>query len=362
VHLRRWAGYFAKLGHRIAILSMSENADPLPGTKIIRLHSLNYRNELKKMEIFFWLCWFRPDIFHIHWGTFGALTRKSRLCPFGITIWGSEIYKMDKLDPNIRDEMLNAFKAANFITCDSNDLKRKISQLAGTNKKVHLIQWGIDTELFSPGLDETTWRERFDIHDNAKVILSMRNINPIYQTETIIEAFSEVAQKRKDVILIQKYYSADLYRLEALKKLVKNKGLEKKVKWIGTLPYEKLPFIYNMADLVVSVPSSDGTPMCLLEAMACGVPPIVSDVPSVLEWIENGVNGLVVPIGDADALSKAIMHILENRAFTDAVAQKNLQMVRTKASQKVHMAKMESTYKSISRSHGHYKRIFSDVT
>ena len=347
IHLRRWAGFFANLGYRVTILSLSPHADPLPKIRIIKLFSRNKRFSLKEVEVALWLHYCRPDVCHAHWAGFGSLIRKNKSCPFGITVWGSDIYKLHKESLIYQERIIEALHSASFITCDSIDQKKRIMEIANVDHKVHLIQWGVDTCIFRPGLRANALRKRLGIPETTKVILSPRSINPVYETETIIDAFAELVKAYQDVALIQKCYNADNQRLRVLQKMVKDRGLQDKVHWIGEIPYEEMPILYNMSDIMVSVPSSDGTPISLLEAMACGIPPIVSRLPSVLEWVQDGVNGLVVPVRDPFRLHKAMLHMLKERHLCQRIERHNLRIVKEKASQDVHMAKMKEIYDKV---------------
>jgi glycosyltransferase involved in cell wall biosynthesis len=77
--------------------------------------------------------------------------------------------------------------------------------------------------------------------------------------------------------------------------------------------YDDLPRYYRMADLYLSASHSDGTSISLLEAMACGRPALVSDIPGNREWVQSGVNGWLFPDGDEKALAAAIMKAVDQR-------------------------------------------------
>ena len=81
---------------------------------------------------------------------------------------------------------------------------------------------------------------------------------------------------------------------------------------MGHVPYEQMAAYYQAADVCVSIPSSDSSPRSVWEAMACGCPVVVSDLPWVHELIEPGCDALTVPI-DAGALALAIDRILGDR-------------------------------------------------
>jgi glycosyltransferase involved in cell wall biosynthesis len=86
-----------------------------------------------------------------------------------------------------------------------------------------------------------------------------------------------------------------------------------RVHFPGQVRQAQLPQYYRAADLYVSASHSDGTSISLLEAMACGRPVLVSDIPGNREWVEPNVNGWLFPEGDVNALARAILHAVEAR-------------------------------------------------
>jgi glycosyltransferase involved in cell wall biosynthesis len=345
VHLRRWAEYFVKLGHKVTILSISEYNNRLNGVKIISLFSHRRRESLKKLEIKIWLYVLKPDLVHVHWVSFtNLLAPYNHKIPFGITAWGSDIYYYDTYDETLQKEISASLKNANFITCDSFDLQKRIEAISNDNAKVSVVQWGVDTSLFHPDVEVDYYRSSLNINQNDYIIFSPRNINPIYKIESILEAFSSIVKELDNVILIQKYFTNDKKRLKHLQAITCDLGIRDQVRWVGAMPYEQLPVLYNLADILVSVPESDGTPMALLEGMACGLPPIVSDLPSVREWVTDRRNGLVVPVGDTGALSVAILTLIADKSLRNTFKSYNLKLVNEKMSQSAHMALMENIY------------------
>ncbi len=108
-----------------------------------------------------------------------------------------------------------------------------------------------------------------------------------------------------------------------------------------------LPAILNAADIAVSIPSSDGTAMSVLEAMACGVPLIVSDLPSNHEWITPGVNGEVVPVGDQKELTEKMINLLRDTDMRERYSEMNVQTISDRADHDKHMAQMEVYYRDL---------------
>jgi glycosyltransferase involved in cell wall biosynthesis len=98
-----------------------------------------------------------------------------------------------------------------------------------------------------------------------------------------------------------------------LRQIFSQGDVAERVVYAGHVSYDDLPRHYSMADMYLSASHSDGTSISLLEAMACGRPALVSDIPGNREWVQEGVNGWLFPDGDAAALARAILAAVEQR-------------------------------------------------
>ncbi|HLB22651.1 MAG TPA: glycosyltransferase, partial [Dehalococcoidia bacterium] len=98
------------------------------------------------------------------------------------------------------------------------------------------------------------------------------------------------------------------------------------------------------AEVFVSAPSSDGTSVALLQSMAAGCFPIVSDLETQREWVEDGVNGFRVPVGAPEALAQAMLRALDDRELRRQAAEANRHIVAERGTNETQMAKMERLY------------------
>jgi glycosyltransferase involved in cell wall biosynthesis len=111
---------------------------------------------------------------------------------------------------------------------------------------------------------------------------------------------------------------------------------------------EELAALLGEAAVYVSVPSSDGTSVTLLEAMTAGAYPIVSDLEANREWI-GPEGGSVVPPGKAAPLADAIVDALNDPTRRASAAERNLDLVRQEGSWETNMARMECAYRALAR-------------
>lgn len=84
------------------------------------------------------------------------------------------------------------------------------------------------------------------------------------------------------------------------------------LKYMGTIPYDKLHLAYQGADIFVLTSESEGMPCATLEAMACGLPIVTTDVPGNREIVRDGLNGFLIPLGDAEKLAQSLAQLVRD--------------------------------------------------
>lgn len=254
-----------------------------------RIYYLNF--SLKKpLMVFFTIFkirkiikYFKPHIIHLHQaGTYAfipLLIIKKFNIPVVLTTWGSDIL----ISPNkfIYKKLVQfVLKNSNIITSDSFYVAYKIKELIkNLDKEIVIANFGVKTSLCS----SNTKKEN--------IIYSNRLHKDIYNIDIIIKMFYEFNKRRNEKYKLIVAGDGDLknYYIDLVKKL----NLEDYVQFVGWLDSEKNFYYYNISKIYISLPKSDATSISLLESMACGCIPIVSNIPANLEWIIDGLNGIV---------------------------------------------------------------------
>jgi glycosyltransferase involved in cell wall biosynthesis len=116
------------------------------------------------------------------------------------------------------------------------------------------------------------------------------------------------------------------------------------VRFLGHLPPAQLAEALAAAHVYVSVASSDSLALSTMEAMATGAFPVVSDLPSQDGWIEHESNGLRVPVGDVDALTRALERALTDSDLRRRALRPNRELVAKEGSLLANMLAMERHY------------------
>ncbi len=282
----------------------------------------------------------RPDIVHVHWAHFASLLSGVWRGPRVVTAWGSDIYRRDTETPHAQAALGEALRAAAVVTCDSADLAREIVACSGISPaRVEVVQWGVDTDNFHRQ-EAPAFATELGIAGRP-VVFSARNFLPLYNQEMVVEAFARIRDEFPAAVLLLKDYNGDGDYRQRVMARVAELRIADAVRLVETVPHERMAELYSMAAVTVSVPSSDATPMALFEAMACGSVPIFSDLPSLREWIVDGLNGYLVPIGDVSLLAERLRSVLRDSTGAAAMIARNRTLVESSASQAANMRRME---------------------
>jgi len=366
IHTQRWVEYFAGQGHEIHLMSY----EPYTGQNgSIVHHDLQPLNSLHLA--FGWLPKVRaiehllrarrvvqiavnnlhPDLVHGHFlAGYGHLAFLSGWHPLVVTAWGSDIYLYRSQSVLSRLLTKLTLRRADLITCDSLDLRQSLVKLGAHARKIHVIHFGVDTTLFNPHCDVTALRRELGLAEEEQVVLSPRHIRSHYNIDTIVHSFAILQTDfPKLKLLLKDYFGDESYRA-SIEALIRELNLEHRVTFLGQVPYKEMVKLYNVADVVVSLATTDSAPISVLEAMACGNIVVASDLPSLREWIEEGVNGyLVNPHDPEEVAAKLRCALMLDPKTKQEWAQRNRAIIQARGDQRQHMTKMETLYQGLVR-------------
>ena len=345
VHLERWAGYFASQGYEVSVISFSGRGRYPAGVTqhCIGLDGRGPRWQELRLRYLLWRL--KPDLVHVHWAHFAVPVRKTWAGPLVVTAWGSDVYRRDRFSASQWMALGKALRATEQVTCDSDDLAAVIrAEFKLPVNQVETIQWGVDTELFAPnGAD---LRAALAL-EGREVVLSARNFTPLYNQETVVRAFALLRTRRPNAFLLMKSYAGDADYIRQIRALIDEFGLAEHVRILDSMPYEQMPDLYRTADVTLSIPHSDATPMSLLEAMAAGSPCVVCDLPSLREWVVDGETGYLVDGTVPEMVAQAMESALQNDETVGRIRAKARDIVSERASQRTHMTKAAVCYESL---------------
>ncbi|HWQ71183.1 MAG TPA: glycosyltransferase [Desulfitobacteriaceae bacterium] len=335
IHLQRWISYFIKAGHEVDIISF--NSCPIEGPAVHLLangHTGRLAYIWSLFRIRGLIRKIKPDLLHAHYATsFGLLAIISGFHPLVVSAWGSDVLIAPKQSALLRLAVEQVLRRADALTSDSSYMSgRMIELLKGQAKILKTVTMGVSREWFSSIPDTPK---------NDLQILSLRGHQVIYNIDIILRSMVEVLEEVPEASLV---VAGEGPETSSLKALARSLGILENVNFVGQLPHAKVQDYLNQSSISVSVPSSDATAVSLLETMACGSFPVVSDLPANREWVEDSVNGLIVGIRNTAELSRALIRCLQDRALRQDAIELNRQKIIAKAIWENNMAEMEELY------------------
>ena len=229
-----------------------------------------------------------------------------------LSAWGTDILVTpwkNKLYYYMTRFVLNR---AHLVTSDAEYMSDKIREIA----------YNADVMTFPFGVEKLPDMEYTDKDD--KLFFSNRALEPNYNIDSIIKMFYNLYKLDNDLKLVIAHNGT---QKEYLMGLVESFGLSKNVDFVGYLSAQEMADYYRRSRYFISIPTSDATSVSLLEAMACGCVPIVSDLPANKEWIIDGENGIIYKTGtlNLDVVDPRVVYdknreIIEDRAiWSDSV-------------------------------------------
>lgn len=166
--------------------------------------------------------------------------------------------------------------------------------------------WGVDLERFRPSgaVSRAAVRARVGWPPDAFVLLSARAHEPLYRVDVVLDAFRRAAADRPELRLV---VLGDGSQRTSLEQAVADAELADRVHFAGRAMPDELPGWCAASDLYVSASLVDGSSVSLMEAMASGLPAVVTNVGGNPEWIAPGETGWLVPVNDAGAMAAALL-------------------------------------------------------
>ena len=356
IHTRRWVSWFAQKGHDVHIVFPESIFSPysikVGGTSlhpfktmpIISPTSHLFLQPLDHWRVRHIIRRIKPDILHAHYLiNYGFRAACSGFHPLVLTAWGSDVLVQAKRSNISRWEVNFALKRADMVTCDGEHIIGELVKLGAGREKIKLIYFGIDTRKFSPRPRGENLRKELAIFDSP-VIISLRSLKPIYDVESLIKAIPSVL---KGIPSAKFIIAGDGEQRKDLENLGVSLGISGSIRFVGFVENDELPQYLASADIYVSTSLSDTVAVSTAEAMACGLPVVITDFGDNRKWVEDGVNGFVVPLRNPEALASKIIYLLQNEEKGRKFGQANRQTIEQRMNQEKEMGRMEKLYNEL---------------
>jgi len=277
-----------------------------------------------------------PDIVNGYFLTeFGFYTAYSGHYPKIMVMTGSDAYlnwKKSKLTKFINKISI---KKMDIVVSLSENMSNELVKTFNVKKERIITRpEGVNLKVFN-----------LTVRDNVKLngtqIISTRNFKPVYNIEMLIKAIPHVVCEIPDAKFI---IIGDGPLKQELINLAQKLNISKNIDFKGAVDHDKIPLLLGSSDFYVSTSLSDGASISLFEAMACGCFPIVTDIPANRDWIDNGKNGLLVPVDDTKDLAKKIVMAINDNVLRTEARKVNWKIIQDSADIEKNMIMIENLY------------------
>lgn len=227
---------------------------------------------------------YSPSVIHVHqansYAYYTLIAARKSSVPKILTAWGSDILISPKKSWFLKKMVQFNLRRADSFTSDSTFMADEMRKLV-PEKKIEILIANFGIEFLDLKLSK------------ENIIYSNRLHKKLYKIDKVILGFKKFLDNSKDKTW-KLIIAATGEETDALKLLVEQLGLNEQVQFAGWVNKEKNAEYYSKAKIFVSIPESDATAISLLEAMAYGCVPVLSDLPANREWIEDGKNGIII--------------------------------------------------------------------
>ncbi|MEO6867272.1 MAG: glycosyltransferase [Gaiellales bacterium] len=350
VHTRRWAGWFAERGHDVHVVTcggseareLDADGASLPlryqvhelGTP--RGGKLGYLLKLWKARRA--VRQIAPDVLHAHWLTsYGllALACDRSATPLVVTAHGDDVLIAPR-SRLMRRIVQRVLRAANLITVPGEPMREAAIELLAPQEPpaggIAVFQYGVETtRLAAAGRAARSARPA----TSTLRIVSARALLELYRIDALIDAVALMDARGHDV-------SLDLYgdgpERARLEHRAQTLGLQERCTFHGAVSPATVEQAVGAADVYVSVSESDGVSLALLEALALGAVPVLSDIAANRPWVNDGETGVLVQI-DPTSIASGIMHAAQ--LDRERLAADNLAIVAERADRDMNLSACE---------------------
>lgn len=306
IHTVRWVNALSERGHNITLVSQKDHqADvdaistdvhiiylPILGTKGYYLNAGTLKRIYNKGNF---------DVVNVHYASgYGTLARIAGLPHVLLSVWGSDVYDFP-YESRLKEVILRKnLNYATAIASTSKVMVKQIKKFLKSEKEIIITPFGVDISRFSPDKRKK---------EGGKFVFGIiKTLSPKYGIDTVIKAFAEFLKTLPDeeqrTVCLKIYGKGELF--EELKELARTLKIEKQILFKGYIPNDKVPKALNDMDvfLLGSRLNSESFGVAAVEAMACELPVIATDVDGFQEVIEDKKTGFIVAKDSPEEMAK----------------------------------------------------------
>jgi N-acetyl-alpha-D-glucosaminyl L-malate synthase BshA len=243
------------------------------------------------------------EVLNVHYAiphaTAAYLAREITGVPYVVTLHGSDVTILGS-DPSYQIVNNHSVEKADAVTAVSKFIQREAYERLGIEREVKVIPNFVDTQAFAPAPCDAAKAD----YDECGRIIHVSNFRPVKRVPDLVQAMAFVVKKEPKARLTLVGDGPDRPGVE---KLVDSLGLRRNVTLTGFR--SDIPNLMRCSDIGVLCSETESAPLTLLEGMSTGLPMVATEVGGVLEIIDEGCNGLLVPSKQPEKLAQAILRL-----------------------------------------------------
>lgn len=321
IHVKKILKYAAASGHRIDVITFDKAE--IEG---VTIHRIKTPLLLRSRKLRYMYCVIaarklvreiKPDILlSIYLIGPGGLGAMCNYHPYVVMAIGSDVLLEMKRSFFNRFITKSIIKRTDRFITVSKAITDKLVKRGVYPEHIFTNPIGVDSALFN-------YSEYSDKKGKLQIV-STRELKPLYNVKQFIDSLPGVFEKHEgfDVVIIG---TGSEY--ESIKRSIDSCGMKKNVKLVGNVSKSDLVNYLKKSHIFISIPLSDGAPVSLFEAMACGCFPILSDIQANRDWVQDGINGFLIPLGNHELLVKRILEAMESPSLVNKAKLTNRQIV-----------------------------------
>ena len=235
------------------------------------------------------------------------------------TLHGTDITVLG-YDASLSDSIRFGIEESDIVTAVSHSLITETNDLIKPNKRIEAIYNFVDERVYHK-VSSNHLRNEYGVSPNEKVIIHVSNFRPVKRVQDVVKSFAKIVDKIPAKLLLV----GDGPEISLINRLVEELHIRNRVLFLGK--QDNLEELYSISDLMLLLSEKESFGLVALEAMACGVPVIGTNVGGIPEVISDGETGYICELGDIDSVVDKAVHLLNEEELHRQFSQKSIQKV-----------------------------------
>lgn len=288
------------------------------------------------------------DLLHVHYAIPHAVCAilakqmSGRDVKIVTTLHGTDITVLG-YDPSLTDAIRFGIEKSDIVTAVSKSLISQTYDLINPDKKIDTVYNFIDERVYNRS-ESSHLKDEYGILPEDKIIIHVSNFRPVKRVQDVVRTFEKITKRIPAKLLLV----GDGPEMTVVCKLVKKLNIQDKVLFLGK--QDSVEELYSISDLMLLLSEKESFGLVALEAMACGVPCIGTNVGGIPEVIDHGQTGYICELGDIEDMAEKAIDLLQHPQKHQQFSESSVKLVREKFQATTIVKQYEDLYKSLLQS------------